>query len=166
MSEELYLYEKYRKGTKEYLIKRKAKKIKCFSCDEEWVIRADKKAPMFCRACKVKGDKNPMYQKKPWNFGILTYDKKTYARNYYNNLRHERKKELIKYMGNQCALCKQQNLPICVWQWHHVDPKQKIKALSQLLIKNREELYEESKKCILLCSNCHKIHHYGDERLE
>jgi hypothetical protein len=47
--------------------------------------------------------------------------------------------------------------------WHHIDPSQKEYAIGFLLCnRSRESILEEMKKCICLCSNCHrKLHYYG-----
>lgn len=167
MCEELFIYEVSKKayGRGEYTVRRKAKEVSCLECGVKWLMRASRKAPIFCRECSVKGERNPQFGQKPWNKGLKNFDSKEYKRNYVNTLRWQVKKDLIKHMGNKCAMCGLENLPICVWQWHHKDPKQKVKALSQMLIGKKQDLYEESEKCVLLCSNCHKIYHYGSERL-
>jgi hypothetical protein len=167
--EELYVYETRKKayGRGEYQVRRKAKRVKCWDCEEEWLIRADRKSPQFCRECGVKNERNPMFGKTPWNKNKKSdFNRKEYNRNYVNQLRWDKKKKLIHIMGNQCWKCGDKNLPICVWQWHHLDPNLKVKALSQMLVKSWENLLDEAKKCVLVCSNCHKILHYGEERLD
>lgn len=168
MEQKEYVYETQNRpyGRGSYQVRRVAKWVCCLDCGMRWLMRKDRKPPSYCRECAVKGTRNPSYGKPSWNAGTGTSDRKVYARNYCNRARWEKKKALIRHMGNECAMCGQKNLPLCVWQWHHVDPKEKVKALSQMLIGKLEDLYEECKKCVLLCSNCHKIYHYGDERLE
>lgn len=48
--------------------------------------------------------------------------------------------------------------------FHHTDPTTKIAAVHKL-VRNRRftAAYAEIKKCIVLCANCHRIHHH-DER--
>lgn len=45
-------------------------------------------------------------------------------------------------------------------EFHHLDPSQKDFTISNDHFKLKEAV-EESKKCILLCSNCHKEFHVG-----
>lgn len=152
---------------REYTARRKAKKVKCSDCGVEWLITKSRKSPEFCRVCKIKGERNPLSEKIPWNKGAKSdFDSKEYNRNYVNQTRWDKKKRLIERMGNQCWKCGEKNLPICVWQWHHLKPHEKEVALSQMLLKSWPDIIEEAKKCVLVCSNCYKIIHYGEERLD
>lgn len=52
-------------------------------------------------------------------------------------------------------------------EFHHVDPATKEYGISRLMHSNltpeRVKLFKkELKKCIILCSNCHRIHHFGE----
>jgi hypothetical protein len=50
--------------------------------------------------------------------------------------------------------------------FHHVDPKEKENNIHRLVSDGRwARVYEEIKKCIVLCANCHRLHHY-DEALK
>ena len=44
-------------------------------------------------------------------------------------------------------------------EFHHVDADQKHKTVGS--ITSKERLIKEIKKCVLLCSNCHREHHAG-----
>ena len=45
--------------------------------------------------------------------------------------------------------------------FHHVDPATKIKGVHEWARKGSyRKAFEEAKKCIVLCSNCHRILHY------
>ena len=49
--------------------------------------------------------------------------------------------------------------------FHHEDPTEKEYNVHRLIANGQfAKAYEEIKKCIVLCSNCHRIHHY-DEKL-
>lgn len=61
--------------------------------------------------------------------------------------------------GNKCSICgynKNTNALV----FHHVEPKDKLYTIAQLIKFGREDLIiEEIKKCILICWNCHiEIH--------
>lgn len=43
--------------------------------------------------------------------------------------------------------------------FHHTDPKEKIQCVSTLVRAKDDILFEEIKKCIVLCANCHRIRH-------
>jgi hypothetical protein len=62
-----------------------------------------------------------------------------------------------------CVQCGQ-NHP-ATFDFHHIDSATKEASVNKL-IKNRafKRAMEEVKKCVVLCANCHRIHHH-DERL-
>lgn len=57
----------------------------------------------------------------------------------------------------------------CPWllEYHHRVPGTKIAGVSHLVSNgySRKRIEEEMAKCDILCSNCHRIHHY-EEKLE
>lgn len=72
------------------------------------------------------------------------------------------KQEMINITGGECQVCgykRHQN----ALEFHHLDPSTKSFSVSE---KNsgtigRERKFEEIRKCVLLCSNCHKELHAG-----
>ena len=79
-----------------------------------------------------------------------------------NNIRSskyvvQRKLDCIKYKGGKCSICGY-NKYYGALEFHHLDPSQKDFTISNDHFKLQEAV-EESKKCILLCSNCHKELH-------
>lgn len=52
-------------------------------------------------------------------------------------------------------------------EFHHIDPTQKDYYISYLVEKGSvNKLKEELKKCIVLCSNCHRELHYNERQNE
>lgn len=51
--------------------------------------------------------------------------------------------------------------------FHHKDPSKKEAHIHRLL-KNglNSKLQKELEKCIVLCANCHRIHHYEENKLQ
>lgn len=48
--------------------------------------------------------------------------------------------------------------------FHHVDPKEKESNVHRLLSNGQyKKLEKELKKCVVLCSNCHRIHHWDEK---
>ena len=48
--------------------------------------------------------------------------------------------------------------------FHHENPAEKEYAISKLISNKRfKTAVEEVKKCIVLCANCHRIHHYKEK---
>lgn len=70
--------------------------------------------------------------------------------------RRRRTKEILVHeAGGRCRLCGYSRY-IGALQFHHLDPSTKRFALSVGgLTRSLEKAREESRKCVLLCSNCH-----------
>jgi hypothetical protein len=79
-----------------------------------------------------------------------------------NKRRNGKRKEWKAYKaGLSCSSCGF-NHPACI-DFHH-PPGTKEHSVNELAQNGRYKLaYKEAAKCIVLCSNCHRIHHY-DER--
>lgn len=71
---------------------------------------------------------------------------------------------LKKAWGGRCIKCGYDKC-IKALEFHHLDPTKKDFTISNRSFKLKEAL-EESKKCILICSNCHKELHAGLWTLE
>lgn len=83
--------------------------------------------------------------------------------NYYENQKLRaisRKRELINMMGGQCCMCGYKK-NYAALEFHHVNPSEKSFQLDARRLSNTamDVIMEESKKCILVCSNCHKEIH-------
>lgn len=74
----------------------------------------------------------------------------------------ERKKIAVDYKGGVCSDCGGKFLP-CVYDFHHLNPKEKDYDPSAAAALSMQTMYEELEKCILLCANCHRIRHYNDK---
>ena len=49
--------------------------------------------------------------------------------------------------------------------WHHTDPSTKVRGINEwICARSKKGVREEIKKCICLCSNCHRIRH-ADQRI-
>ena len=66
--------------------------------------------------------------------------------------------------GGKCIRCGYDKC-IKALEFHHIDPTKKDFTISNGNFKLKEAI-EESKKCILICSNCHKEFHDGMWKLE
>lgn len=82
-------------------------------------------------------------------------------RKIYNTKRKQILKEkAIQYKGGCCAVCGG-IFPPCVYDFHHIDPTLKDFQPSAALDRNWVRATEELDKCILVCSNCHRIIHHN-----
>jgi len=77
----------------------------------------------------------------------------------------DRRKLAIKIKGNICNKCGAKNLPIFCYCFHHPDPKAKEFPVLGPLV-GIEKWKKELEKTNMLCLHCHKIEHYGTERLD
>ena len=77
----------------------------------------------------------------------------------------ERTKELIKFLSDWksargCSKCGYNDHPVAL-DFHHVDESKKLFSLSKVS-RSRiglKKVKAEAEKCIILCANCHRIHH-------
>lgn len=76
--------------------------------------------------------------------------------------RRNTKKKLIESMGNCCQICGYNKSQEAL-ELHHLNPSEKDFSIGQVISKpiSWSKIVEEAKKCVLLCSNCHKEVHYG-----
>ena len=71
------------------------------------------------------------------------------------------KEQIIEEHGGKCKLCGIE-YPYYVYEFHHKDPKEKKFNPSYVFRQSDiNKIREETDKCILLCSNCHKHIHWG-----
>ena len=73
--------------------------------------------------------------------------------------RYKNKQRLIEDLGGYCQECQESN--IACLDFHHRDPTEKSFVISCSLHLSFDKLKTEAKKCDLLCSNCHRKHHYN-----
>ena len=76
---------------------------------------------------------------------------------------YKRKQQEIEQLKTQyqCAKCGDNRG--YVLDFHHIDPSKKEGEVSRMIANNYklETVYDEIKKCICLCSNCHReFHHF------
>lgn len=107
-----------------------------------------------CKNCKLEeGKEHYKKNKSKYIFKAIQSNKKIleWYRNYKSTLK--------------CSRC-EENHPSTL-DFHHLDPSQKENTVFNILqSKGRLRAIEEIKKCIVLCSNCHRKLHwkekYGD----
>jgi hypothetical protein len=65
----------------------------------------------------------------------------------------------------KCTKC-EQNHPAAL-DFHHVDPSEKENLVSKLVSNGCfAAAMKEVQKCIVLCANCHRIHHYEENTVK
>lgn len=76
------------------------------------------------------------------------------------NQRKRIKTEFVNSFGNKCCVCKKK-FPVAVYDFHHINPEEKKFAISRLWY-SPDELLTEIQKCVLVCSNCHRLIEIGE----
>jgi hypothetical protein len=74
------------------------------------------------------------------------------------------KSRLVEYMGGVCKHCGNK-YPDVVFDFHHLDPSNK-EVTTNLRNRSYESALKEVKKCIMLCSNCHRIEHARQDGID
>jgi hypothetical protein len=108
-------------------------------------------------------------------------DPKEHKRAWYEAHKHERKEifklhkrtyytqkrdKIITHRGGKCLHCgiKHDTSNTSIFDLHHVDETSKLFNLSSngLDCNSIQKCILESEKCVVLCSNCHRMHHHTD----
>lgn len=72
------------------------------------------------------------------------------------DLRRRVKVALVEAFGHKCACCGLVDEPV-LYDFHHLNPEEKEFGIgSSATTHSREAYFEEAKKCVLLCANCHR----------
>ena len=82
---------------------------------------------------------------------------------YVRNRLRSMKETYVKFMGGKCEKCGIETNRYEIYDFHHINPNKKDIGINRLFrfSKNNMEkkIKEELLKCILLCSNCHRVVH-------
>lgn len=93
-------------------------------------------------------------------------DLRKYMTKCMKNYRRKNKIEAIHLLGGKCSICgvSYDGTNAAIFDFHHVNPKEKECVLSKLFAFSElsEEAKRELSKCILVCSNCHRMIHFND----
>lgn len=86
-----------------------------------------------------------------------------YCHSAYMKQKYQQKKRQIQQLKSQmkCAKCGESRG--YVLDFHHLNPEQKENTIARMTSNNYEldKVYDEIKKCIVLCANCHReFHHF------
>lgn len=105
----------------------------------------------YCRGCSPETTK---------------FDNGSSQTNHKVSIRRAYKKELVKLMGSECHHCGIIAHPT-IYDLHHIDESTKEFSISSDgYTRGWLNTLKESSKCVLLCRNCHALHHIGEIELE
>lgn len=139
--------------------KSKNPNIECFICKKPIYRNPSKlKEIQFCsygcRNIYFSGDKN-----FAWKGGR----EKSKERNRESDKTRKIKYKLraIKILGGKCSECGYNDC-IAAFDFHHKNPLEKDYTIKNISSCGWEKIEKEILKCILLCSNCHRKHHWEE----
>ena len=108
--------------------------------------------------------KDPQKQKEAQHRSYLKHKKKVlvasmkYKHDNQKWFKEEKLKDVIRGCVN-CG-CTGDMAILTEFDYHHIDPKTKILAVSDMLgTFGRPKVKAEMQKCVLLCKPCHRMHH-------
>ena len=118
-----------------------------------------------CSGAYASAKKMPPRSREEINLLAREWRKKNHGRyiklqmKYQKNRYNKKKKIATEIKSGGCYLCDEKEK--CALDFHHVLPDTKENGTTSLLMLPRAKFDEELKKCIVLCSNCHRKVHYG-----
>lgn len=113
-----------------------------------------------CIDCKCTKKLSMFYKQKTHSLGRMCYCKTC-----FNQRCQERwvskKIKAINYKGSKCNDCflSLNEVNYAVFDFHHLNPGKKEFEWDKIRLKSWDNAVKELDKCILLCSNCHRIRH-------
>lgn len=132
----------------------------------------------ICSVCKVEKDESEfLFRNKSkgsrhsaCKYCYKTIRKKSYESNksYYIEKSKKRSNDISDWFLNiksklKCEVCGFSH--VACLDFHHINGDDKELEVSTLVHSgNKKRILEEIKKCVVLCSNCHRIHHFNERR--
>lgn len=73
---------------------------------------------------------------------------------------HKKVEEILAEQGDKyaCVLCGYDKHTAAL-EFHHLDPGEKDIMVSRMTTYSKDKIRAELEKCVVLCSNCHRIEH-------
>jgi|SRR6185503_3424381 len=99
-----------------------------------------------------------------WVNGGASDSRKEWRRNWQKQRGRKVKYILIQFLGGCCRECGYHGCDDAL-DFHHRNPSEKDKSVSDLLTGNFEVALEEAKKCDLICCRCHREQHANEGSL-
>ena len=71
-------------------------------------------------------------------------------------MKRDVKRKAVSYAGGGCLFCGPVHKCLATLDFHHINPQDKVKNISEFTAWN-EDLIKELNKCVCLCKNCHAL---------
>ena len=110
----------------------------------------------YCKKCQITKPLSEFYKKNTEKRYSSWCKQCVY--NYQKERWIKRKYEAINLLGGSCVKCGY-NKCIAALEFHHLDATQKEYDWNDLRLQSWKTVCKELKKCILVCSNCHREIH-------
>lgn len=113
----------------------------------------------ICTKCKEEKELTEFYIQKGRK------NRSSHCKNCFNKFCIKRwinrKIEAVKYKGNKCIDCKVEgnDYNYVIFDFHHINAVEKDFQWNKGRLKSWDKITNELDKCILLCSNCHRLRH-------
>jgi len=119
-----------------------------------------------CFQCKEEFGFDKFYKNKSTKDGYSGLCK--HCQTYNERKNNQLAKEWLNTLRKKCEICGESRS--WVLDFHHIDPKDKSFEISQYAVSGttsfgtkKKKILEEMKKCIVVCSNCHRDIHYHEQ---
>ena len=91
-----------------------------------------------------------------------------YCHSEYMKQKYQEKKNIVQEIKSSCSCAKCGQTRGYFLDFHHINPNEKSDNITRLTSNNSklDKVYDEMKKCIVLCANCHREFHYLQQRNE
>ena len=85
-----------------------------------------------------------------------------YCHSGYMKAKYKEKQQIVEQLKTQLACAKCGEARGYVLDYHHINPEDKENSVARMLTNHNkiDKVYEEIKKCVVLCANCHREFHY------
>ena len=112
-----------------------------------------------CPCCKEEKDIELFYGDGK-TFKMTHWCRMCYNRYKYKNQK-DRKKAFVRSLGNECEKCgiEHDDRNTAIFDFHHRNEKTKKADWTTMRNWSLERQRDELKKCMLVCSNCHRLIH-------
>lgn len=93
---------------------------------------------------------------------VFSRSSKSYWKNGGKEQRHRKNQPVHDFVNaykieHGCSICGVKGLPPECYDFHHIDPRTKIKDLGTIAHSNTlEKAKREIEKCVVVCANCHR----------
>jgi len=110
--------------------------------------------------------KDPTEYKRAW-YHKHKAERHDHLRALKKKYRNKKKHLMLAVKGNKCVHCgiEFDGTNACIFDFHHVVPASKSFNLNAQTAQNvaMDKMLVELEKCVILCTNCHRLHHNTDQ---